>query len=60
MGLVYCSLILKFTAMYIVYTYCGIERKLSVHFLPDLMSKNHISLENQRSGLRLWARYRLG
>ncbi len=28
--------------MYIVYTYCGIERKLSVHFLPDLMSKNHI------------------
>jgi hypothetical protein len=28
--------------MYLVYTYCGIERKLSVHFLPNLMSKNHI------------------
>jgi hypothetical protein len=28
--------------MYIAYTYCCIERKLRVHFLPNLMSKNHI------------------
>jgi hypothetical protein len=28
--------------MYIAYTYYGIERKLSVNFLPNLMSKNHI------------------
>ncbi len=24
------------------YTYYGIEQKLSVHFLPNLMYKNHI------------------
>jgi hypothetical protein len=28
--------------MYIALWHCGIERKLSVHFLPNLMSKNHI------------------
>jgi hypothetical protein len=28
--------------MYIALWHCGIERKLSVHFLPNLISKNHI------------------
>ncbi len=28
--------------MYSAYTYCGIDQKPSVHFLPNLMSKNHI------------------
>ena len=29
-------------SMYIAHTYCGIDRKPSVHFLPNLMSKNNI------------------
>jgi hypothetical protein len=29
--------------MYIAYTSCGIERKPSVHFLPNLMSENHMT-----------------
>jgi hypothetical protein len=29
--------------MYIAYTHCGIERKHSVHFFPNLMSENHIT-----------------
>jgi hypothetical protein len=28
--------------MYIAKAYCGVERKLSVHILPNLMSKNYI------------------
>ncbi len=28
--------------MYFELWHCGIERKLTVHFLPNLMSKNHI------------------
>ncbi len=42
MNLVVLYTILKCTAMYIALWHCGIERKLSVHFLPNLMSKNHI------------------
>jgi hypothetical protein len=29
--------------MYIAYAFCGIERKPSVHFLPNLMSENHMT-----------------
>jgi hypothetical protein len=36
------------TLMYSAYTYCGLERKLSVHFLPNMMSKNRIICRKTR------------
>jgi hypothetical protein len=36
--------------MYIAYTYCGIEQKHSVHFLPNLMSENHITGKSRGQG----------